>query len=107
MAGWVDRVRELDETIEKWIEPHRSPSLDRVFYGLSSAADHGMLWHAFGLLRAVKRREPRYAFRFSAVLGLESILTNGVIKSFFKRVRPAEHFAHNDPLPYGMRRPIS
>jgi undecaprenyl-diphosphatase len=29
------------------------------------------------------------------------------VKSFFRRVRPPEHFTNTDPLPYGMRRPIT
>lgn len=107
MARWLDRVRELDEAIDKRIEPYRTPTLDRLFYGLSSAADHGLLWHGLGALRAVRRGEPTYAFRFSAALGIESALTNGAIKSLFRRGRPPEHFTHDDPLPYGMRRPIT
>jgi undecaprenyl-diphosphatase len=97
----------FDEAVDKWLEPHRSPALDRLFYGLSSAADHGMLWHALGAARAAKRRQPADALRFSAVLGAESAITNGVVKSLFRRVRPAEHFEHDEPLPYGMRRPIT
>jgi membrane-associated phospholipid phosphatase len=102
-----DRVLAFDEQVEKWLEPRRSPALDRVFYSLSSAADHGLLWHALGAARAARRRRPRYALRFSAVLGLESAFTNGLVKSLFRRVRPTEHFTSDDPLPYGMRRPIT
>jgi undecaprenyl-diphosphatase len=58
-------------------------------------------------LRALARREPRYALRFSAALGVESLITNVVVKSLFRRVRPQEHFTHDDPLPFGMRRPIT
>jgi undecaprenyl-diphosphatase len=102
-----DRVHELDEAFDKWLEPRRSPALDRLFYGLSSAADHGILWHAVGALRAIKAHDPRVALQFSATLGVESAITNGVVKSFFRRVRPQEHFTHDDPLPFGMRRPIT
>jgi undecaprenyl-diphosphatase len=102
-----ERVLALDETVEKWLEPRRTPALDRVFYSLSSAADHGLLWHAIGAARAARRRQPRLALRFSAVLGVESALTNGFVKSLFRRVRPAEHFTNDDPLPFGMRRPIT
>ena len=49
----LERVHELDEAVDKWLEPRRTAALDRVFYGLSSAADHGMLWHAAGVLRRV------------------------------------------------------
>jgi undecaprenyl-diphosphatase len=81
--------------------------VDRFFYGLSSAADHGLLWLAIGAGRAARRGEPAIALKLGALLGAESLLTNGVVKSFFRRVRPQEHFTHDAPLPYGMRRPIT
>jgi undecaprenyl-diphosphatase len=102
-----ERVTVLDERVDKWLERHRSPALDRVFYSLSSAADHGMLWHAVGVAQAVRTRRPSFALRFSAALGVESAITNGAVKSLFRRVRPREHFEHDDPLPYRMRRPIT
>lgn len=107
MAGLHERVAALDERVDQWIEPRRSPALDRLFYGLSSAADHSMLWHAVGVLTAARGRDPGYALRFSTALGIESGLTNGAAKSLFRRTRPQEHFEHGDPLPYGMRRPIT
>jgi undecaprenyl-diphosphatase len=102
-----ERVTVLDERVDKWLERHRSPALDRVFYSLSSAADHGMLWHAVGIAQAARMRRPSFALRFSAALGVESAITNGAVKSLFRRVRPQEHFEHDDPLPYRMRRPIT
>jgi undecaprenyl-diphosphatase len=107
MADVHERFAAFDERVDAWIEPRRSPALDRVFYGLSSAADHGMLWHAVAAGRALRRRDPKYAARFSIALGLESAFTNGLVKSMFGRVRPQEHFEHDEPLPYGMRRPIT
>jgi len=102
-----ERVTALDERVDKWLERHRSPALDRVFYSLSSAADHGLLWHAIGVAQAVRTANPAFALRFSAALGVESAITNGGVKSLFRRVRPSEHFEHEEPLPYGMRRPIT
>jgi undecaprenyl-diphosphatase len=102
-----DRIESFDARVDEWLAPHRSAALDRLFYGLSSAADHGMLWHAIGVARAVAHRDPRVALRFSAALGAESALTNGLVKSLFRRVRPREHFEHDEPLPYGMRRPVT
>lgn len=104
---WSDRVRELDEAVEKWLEPRRSPTLDRIFYGLSSAADHGMLWHAVGIGRAIAGRDPKIALRFSTALGIESAITNGAIKALFRRTRPQHHYVDDAPLPYKMRRPIT
>ena len=107
MGDVIDAIHALDDAVDKWLEGHRSDRLDRLFYGLSSAADHGLLWHALGALRALRRREPGYALRFSTLLGIESGITNGLVKSLFRRGRPPEHFSHNDPLPFGMRRPIT
>jgi undecaprenyl-diphosphatase len=103
----IQQVHALDEAVEKWLEPRRTRVLDRFFYGLSSAADHGLLWHAVGALRAARHRQPSYALKFSAALGIESGITNGVVKSLFRRVRPGDHFTHDERLPFGMRRPIT
>jgi undecaprenyl-diphosphatase len=87
-------------------EPPLTP-VDQFFYALSSAADHGLLWLALGTARSARTGEPAIAIKLGALLGAESILTNGIVKSFFRRVRPQEHFVHDAPLPYGMRRPIT
>jgi undecaprenyl-diphosphatase len=102
-----ERVHEIDEAIEKRLEPHRSPALDALFYRLSSAADHGLLWMAIGSLRAARKRDRGIALRLAVILGAESAITNGFVKSLFKRVRPPDHFEHTDPLPYDMHRPVT
>jgi len=107
MTDVHERFAVFDERVDTWIEPHRSPELDRVFYGLSTAADHAMLWHAIGAGRALVRRDPRAALRLNLAIGIESAITNGFVKSLFRRDRPSEHFEHDEPLPYGMRRPIT
>jgi undecaprenyl-diphosphatase len=107
VSTFRDSVQSFDARVDGWLDRHRSPALDRVFYGLSTAADHGMLWHAVGIAHAAVRKDARYALRFSTALGAESALTNGAVKSLFRRVRPQEHFEHDEPLPYGMRRPIT
>jgi len=82
--------------------------LDPLFYGLSSAADHGMLWIAIGALRAARRGDPAIAIRLGAVMGIESAFTNGAVKSMFRRLRPDLVDGLDDgPLPYGMHRPIT
>jgi undecaprenyl-diphosphatase len=96
-------MRALDESVDAWVDRHRSSRLDPIFYGLSSAADHSILWHALGALRAARTRDPTAGLRFGAVMAVESALTNGPIKACFRRIRPAEVPA--GPLPYGMHRP--
>jgi undecaprenyl-diphosphatase len=94
----------------------RSP-LDHLFFGLSSAADHSLLWLALGSVRAARVGDPAVAVRLAAALGVESALTNGLIKRVFRRIRPAPHpdlrpddgaaRLREGPLPYGLRKPVT
>jgi undecaprenyl-diphosphatase len=99
-------VTELDEAVDKWAEQVRGPALDPVFYGLSSAADHGLLWLALGAVRTARVGDPAVALRLGAIMGAESALTNGPIKQCVRRVRPALQEIE-DKLPFGMHRPIT
>ena len=101
------RVHAFDLRVDALVERMRSPQLDPVFYGLSSAADHGLLWLFVGASRAARAGDPAVALRMGAALGVESMLTNGPIKACFRRVRPADEHPPEGPLPYGMHRPIS
>jgi undecaprenyl-diphosphatase len=105
-GGLGARIDEFDERVDRLVERVRGPLLDPVFYGLSSAADHGLLWLALGSLRAAVERDPASMARLAAVLGTESGLTNGPIKALFRRVRPPTDHP-TGPLPYGMHRPIT
>lgn len=101
------RIGAVDARVESSVAELRSPAADRLFYSLSSAADHGLLWMAIGAVRAAVRPHHRRSLvRLAIGLGIESGLTNGVIKSFFRRVRPLDQ-APPRPLPYGMHRPIT
>jgi len=101
------RIHAFDQQVERAIDPHRSPGADRFFYSLSSAADHGLLWLTIGAVRAaVSPRHRRSLVRLGIAMGVESILTNGVIKTPFRRVRPPAYYEEG-PLPFGMHRPIT
>jgi len=99
-------VQAFDRAIDGWLDAIRNPVLDRAMYTLSSAADHSLLWFGIAGVRALHRGDLRFALKFAATMGFESGLTNGAIKSLFRRVRP-EHEIADGPLPYGMRRPIT
>jgi membrane-associated phospholipid phosphatase len=103
----LSRVHAFDLRVDALVERIRRPTLDPVFYGLSSAADHGMLWLLIGAGRAARDGDPGVALRMGAALGVESLLTNGPIKACFRRVRPDDDHPPEGPLPYGMHRPIS
>ena len=65
-------------------------------YRLSSAADHSLLWHLCGSVTAIARGGDlalRGPLRRRA-MGVESLLTNGVVKSAFRRVRPGRVRRH-------------
>lgn len=101
-----EAVTAFDERVEKWLEPRRSEAVDQVMYGVSSAADHALLWLGLGALRTLRTRDLRWGGRFLLALGGESAVTN-TVKLAFRRVRPPDHFEHDAPLPYRMRRPIT
>lgn len=105
--GIVSRVHAFDRRVDAVVERHRGPRLDPLFFGLSSAADHGLLWIFVGAARAAREGDPAAALRLGAALGVESALTNGPIKAMFRRVRPTDDRPPEGPLPYGMHRPIS
>jgi undecaprenyl-diphosphatase len=102
-------VRAFDRSVDAAVARARNPALDGVFYSLSSAADHSLLWLAVaGVREATGRARPGTALRLAAVLGVESTLTNGVVKTVFRRIRPAlEPAATIGPLPWGLRRPVT
>jgi undecaprenyl-diphosphatase len=103
----LSRVHAFDLRIDAWVERIRGPALDPVFYGLSSAADHGLLWLLVSSGRAARRGDPEIALRMAAALGVESLLTNGPIKMMFRRVRPEGDQPPEGPLPYDMHRPLT
>lgn len=109
VPGWpragalVARVRAIDDGVDRWVERHRGRRLDPLFFGLSSAADHGLLWTSLGALRSARRGRPEISLRLGLAMGIESALTNGAVKACFRRIRPPHD--PTGPLPYGMHRP--
>ncbi len=106
MPSYGEAVTAFDERVEKWLASRRSESLDHVMYGISSAADHALLWLALGSIRVARTRDVRWGGRFLLALAGESAVTN-TVKIAFRRVRPPDHFSNDEPLPYRMRRPIT
>ena len=103
-------INAFDARVDAALDSVRSPALDRIFYPLSSAADHSLLWFGIGAARSIRTADVRFAVRFALTMGVESALTNGPIKALFRRSRP-EPDAHTatatGPLPYGLHRPIT
>ena len=84
------RVAAFDAAVDRRFDRLRGhPVADRVFYDASELADFSLLWHMIGIGRALvsTKREPE-AVRLAVLLGVESVLVNGIIKSLFRRSRP-------------------
>lgn len=101
------RVRAFDDRIDSAFDALRgNKTADRLFYGASELADFSLIWHLVGVARGVtSERRADEAIRLSAVLAVESVLVNALIKSFFRRKRPV--WASEAPRPHKLRRPRS
>jgi membrane-associated phospholipid phosphatase len=96
-------VARFDEAIERKVDDLRGHrTLDRVMYAASEIGDFSLVWHLIGTARSLAPdRAPVHAVRLSGLLGLESLLVNGLIKSAFGRRRPPwEH-----DRPHQLRQP--
>ena len=102
------RIRAVDRAVDAAVTRARNPVLDAVFYPLSSAADHSLLWVATaGAREALGKARSGTAVRLTAVLLVESAVTNMALKGLFGRIRPALDPALTGPLPWGLRRPVT
>ena len=102
------RARALDRAVDAAVIRAGNPLLSAVFYPLSSAADHSLLWlAAAGVREARGKAAPGTTVRLAAVLGVESAVTNLALKSVFGRIRPVLDPALTGPLPWGLRRPVT
>jgi membrane-associated phospholipid phosphatase len=105
-VSFGDLVGQFDDAVDDAIARVRNPTLDAIVFRLSSAADHSLLWHAFGVARALARDgDLEGAARFALAMGAESAITNGAIKSLFGRHRPADYGQLE--FSYGLRRPVT
>jgi undecaprenyl-diphosphatase len=95
----VSRVIALfDAAVDRRVERVRgNPALDRVMYTASALGDFSLVWHLVNASRALAGdRRVAHAVRVAAVLGVESALVNGPVKSLFRRHRPV--WEHERPL---------
>jgi hypothetical protein len=101
-----EAIVEMDLAVDRALARVRGPALDGVVYRLSSAADHSLLWDVCGTLTAIARGDDvGFAMRFGAAMAAESLLTNGVVKTAFRRVRPALY--EDIVFSHGLHRPIT
>jgi undecaprenyl-diphosphatase len=100
-----EQIKRIDDAVDRAFDRVRGPNLDGIVYRLSSAADHGLLWHLSGAARALVRHDAQWEARYASAMAVESLLTNGVIKTAFGRVRPADYA--DIEWRHGLHRPIT
>lgn len=81
-----------------------NPAADRVFYAASELGDFGLVWVLLGTVKGLRKSDDLAgAVRMIALMGAESVLVNGIIKSFFRRTRPPWEVER----PLRVRRPLT
>jgi len=102
-----DAAGRFDAAIERAFDLIRgNPTADRVFYAASEAGDFSLLWHTIGTGRVLlPGGRDTDAVRLSALLGVESILVNGLLKSLTARARPVED--DKQERPHHLRIPLT
>lgn len=101
---WVDC---FDARVEALFERLRGRRwADRTFYTASQLGDWGLLWLLAGALAALggSGRAERNLLRLAAVLGLDSMLVNGLLKSLIGRSRP---LVDDGERPLHLRQPLT
>ncbi|CAN5598887.1 hypothetical protein BH24ACT4_BH24ACT4_20390 [soil metagenome] len=96
----------FDDAVDARFDQHLrgSAPVDRLMYSVTELADFSLLWHLLAATRGLRSdRDLREAVRVSTVLGVESTVVNGVLKSLFKRERPIPEFAR----PHHLRIPLT
>jgi undecaprenyl-diphosphatase len=104
-TGFRRRIAEFDAAIESKFDVIRgNPIADRVFYNASHLGDFALVWHMITAARGLRSdRDANDAVRVAVILGAETVLVNGIIKSFFRRTRPD----WDQTRAYRIRRPRS
>jgi undecaprenyl-diphosphatase len=84
-----DDVREVDYVISRWIGQQPASPLDGVMKGLSTAANHSMLWFGIAAALAVRKGATRRAaLRGVLAIAATSFTANAVLKPLLPRRRP-------------------
>ena len=104
-SSWRARIRRFDDVVDSELDRIRgNPVADRIFYLATELGDWALVWHIIGAARGLQSDEKADdALRLSVLLGAESVVVNGIIKSFFRRRRPA----WEQPRAYNIRKPRS
>jgi membrane-associated phospholipid phosphatase len=98
-------VASFDLAVDKAFDHLRGrPVADRVFYAASELGDFGLIWVILGTVKGLRKSDDlATALKMTAAMGAESVLVNGIIKSFFRRTRPPWEVDR----PLRVRRPLT
>jgi undecaprenyl-diphosphatase len=97
-------VRRFDLAVERAFDRFRDrhPLIDRTFYTASELGNHSLIWHLLATAQGVRRGgDLAGTVRVVTLMGVESVIVNGVVKSMFRRQRPV----HDGPRPHQLRQP--
>ena len=85
----LDDVQEVDQAVSRWIGQRSPTPLDIVIKGLSTAANHSMLWFAIAAVLAGKKGATRRgAMRGVLAIAATSFTANVGLKPVLPRRRP-------------------
>ncbi|HEX4903512.1 MAG TPA: phosphatase PAP2 family protein [Acidimicrobiales bacterium] len=96
-------IRHFDLTVERAFDRLRGrPLVDRALYTASELGNHSLIWHLLATAQGLRRGgDLAGTVRVVVLLGVESALVNGPVKSVFRRQRPV----HDSPRPHRLRTP--
>lgn len=99
----AEPIRRFDLVVERGFERIRGvTAIDRAFYTASELGNHSLIWHLLATAQGVRRGgDLAGTARIVTMLGIESALVNGPVKSLFRRQRPV----HHGPRPHRLRTP--
>ncbi len=99
------RLNRFDDAVDAQFDRLRGNAVaDRLLYSVTELADFSLLWHLLGAARGLRSdQDAAAALRLSVVLGVESTLVNGGLKSLFRRGRPVPEFER----PHHLRIPVT
>jgi undecaprenyl-diphosphatase len=95
------RIAAFDTRVDRAFDRLRgNPASDRLFYAASELGDFSLIWLIIGATRGLRPsdRDWHAAMRVGGGLLVESVLVNGIIKSFFRRSRPSWERERPRPL---------
>ena len=91
LARLQSLLRQADIRLDEALDTVRGhPVADRLFYSASELGNFSLVWLLLGAARGLRsERDERAAVRLGVAMAVESALVNGLIKSLFRRKRPA------------------